>query len=152
MEQVAEKAKGPKVEPESTPDPEPTPDPEGDQGCTPGYWKNHTDSWAFAGFNPSSQVRGVFGSASAYPNHGPASLLEALSFKGGRGIEGGVGNLLRAAVAGLLNTSHDGVSYPQATSSLIRDVDSVLASGDRDTMLSLASSIDRDNNLGCPLN
>ena len=31
-------------------------------------------------------------------------------------------------------------------------VNAALASGDRDTMLSAASSIDRDNNLGCPLN
>ena len=55
------------------------------QGCTPGYWKNrnHLDSWVPAGYNPSSQVQSVFGSASAYSAEGSASLLEALKFGGG---------------------------------------------------------------------
>jgi hypothetical protein len=128
------------------------PPPPGGQGCTPGYWKNHTDSWPPTGFSPSQSVQSVFGAAAAYPAYGSASLLQGLSFQGGSGVEGGVGNLLRAAVAGLLNTAHSGVSYPRTTAALIADVDAALASGDRDTMLSLASQIDQDNNLGCPLN
>jgi hypothetical protein len=35
---------------------------------------------------------------------------------------------------------------------VIASVDAALASGDRDTMLILASALDADNNLGCPLN
>jgi hypothetical protein len=97
-------------------------------------------------------VQSVFSAASGYPAHGSASLLQALSFEGGSTLEGGVGNLLRAAVAGLLNTAHDGVSYPRTTSALVADVNAALASGNRDTMLALASQIDQDNNLGCPLN
>jgi uncharacterized repeat protein (TIGR01451 family) len=126
--------------------------PPGDQGCTPGYWKNHTDSWPPTGYSPSQAVQSVFSAASGYPAHGSASLLQALSFEGGSTLEGGVGNLLRAAVAGLLNTAHDGVSYPRTTSALVADVNAALASGNRDTMLALASQIDQDNNLGCPLN
>ena len=126
--------------------------PRGGQGCTPGYWKNHTDSWPPTGYQPSQRVDGVFGQASRYPALGSASLHEALSFNGGSSIEGAAGNLLRASVAALLNTAHSGVSYPWATAAVIADVDAALASGDRDTMLGLASALDRDNNLGCPLN
>ena len=126
--------------------------PTGSQGCTPGYWKNHTDSWPPTGYSPSQKVQSVFSQASNYPSLGNASLLDALSFDGGSTIEGAVGILLRASVAALLDSAHPGVNYPRSTASVISDVNAALASGDRDTMLSLASKLDRDNNLGCPLN
>lgn len=122
------------------------------QGCTPGYWKNHTDSWPPTGFSPSQKVQSVFSQASGYPALGNASLLDALSFQGGSTIDGAAGNLLRAAVAGLLDSAHPGVNYPRTTASLISDVNAALASRNRDTILLLASLIDGDNNLGCPLN
>ncbi len=136
----------------SEPPPPPPPPPSGDQGCTPGYWKNHTDSWPPTGYSPAQSVESVFSAAAAYPAYGTPSLLQGLSFQGGSGVEGGVGNLLRAAVAALLNTAHSGVDYPRTTVGVISDVDAALASGNRDTMLSLASALDGDNNLGCPLN
>ncbi len=126
--------------------------PTGGQGCTPGYWKNHTDSWPPTGYSPSQKVQSVFGEASGYPSLGNASLLDALSFQGGSTLEGAAGNLLRASVAALLDSSHPGVNYPRTPASVISDVNAALASGNRDTMLSLASSLDADNNLGCPLN
>lgn len=122
------------------------------QGCTPGYWKNHTDSWPPTGYSPSQSVASVFSQAAAYPEFGSSSLLEALKFHGGKGVEGAAAILLRAAVAALLNASHPGVDFPRTPASVISSVDAALASGDRDTMLSLAMSLDFDNNLGCPLN
>jgi hypothetical protein len=97
-------------------------------------------------------VQSVFGQASGYPGLGSASLHEALSFEGGSTIEGAAGILLRAAVAGLLNTAHPGVDYPRSTLDLVLEVDAALASRDRDQIIGLASAIDRDNNGGCPLN
>ena len=67
-------------------------------------------------------------------------------------MTGGAEILLRAAVAALLNASHPGVDYPRSTASVISDVNTALASGNRDTMLTLANSLDADNNQGCPLN
>ena len=125
--------------------------PPGTQGCTPGYWKNHTDSWAAAGYNPATKVQNVFSQGSGYPSLGAASLLEALSFNGGSSLDGAAGNLLRAAVAALLDASHPGVDYPRTPASVIADVNAALASRDRDAILGLASRLDADNNLGCPL-
>ena len=93
----------------------------------------------------------VFSSVSTYAA-GSASLIEALNFGGGGGVDGATRILLRAAVASLLNTAHGGVDFPRSTASVISNVDAALTSGERDTMLSLATSLDRDNNLGCPLN
>ncbi|HEX7185807.1 MAG TPA: hypothetical protein VF756_28540 [Thermoanaerobaculia bacterium] len=126
--------------------------PTGNQGCTPGYWKNHEDSWPATGYSTSQRVQSVFAQASGYPSLGSASLHEALSFDGGSTLDGAAGNLLRAAVASLLDSAHPGVNYPRSTASVISDVNAALATRNRDQILSLASEIDRDNNLGCPLN
>ena len=123
----------------------------GNQGCTPGYWKNHTDSWPPTGYSTSQTVSSVFAQSTLYPA-GIASLLTALGFGGGPGLDGAAEILLRASVAALLNASHPGVSYPRTPLSVIADVNSALASQNRDTMLALAAALDADNNRGCPLN
>jgi hypothetical protein len=118
--------------------------PVGNQGCTPGFWKNHTDAWV--GFSPSDLVSSVFSNAAPYDVD---TLLQALHFKGGPGVDGAKRILLRAAVAALLNSTS--VNYPLTTSEVITMTDNALASGDRDTILSVASELDALNNLGCPL-
>lgn len=123
----------------------------GDQGCTPGYWKNHADSWPPTDFATGQAVEEVFAQASLYPDLGGASLLDALSFQGGPGLDGAAGTLLRAAVAALLNAAHPGVDYPQALADVVSAVDAALASEDRDTMIDAAGLLDDDNNRGCPL-
>jgi len=123
----------------------------GGEGCTPGYWKNHTDSWPPTGYSPSQSVSSVFSTSATYPALASASLLEALRFQGGSDNEGAAEILLRAAVAGLLDSSHPGVAYPRTPAQVIAEVNAALASGDRATMLTLATAIDQDNNLGCPL-
>jgi hypothetical protein len=80
-------------------------------------------------------------------NLGSATLLEALSFKGGSGVNGAAQILLRAAVAGVLNSAK--IQYPLTTAQVISMVNTALASCDRDTILTLASTLDGLNNLGC---
>jgi hypothetical protein len=124
----------------------------GGQGCTPGYWKNHTDSWPPAGFSPNQSVDSVFPNVNTYyPELGNATLPEALSFGGGPGGEGAAEILLRAAVAAVLNASHPQVGYPRTAAGVISDVNAALLQT-RDPMLALAAALDADNNLGCPLN
>lgn len=123
-----------------------------DQGCTPGYWKNHTDSWPPTGYSPTQTVSSAFAQSALYPTLGAASLLDSLGFAGGAGAEGAAEILLRAATAALLNAAHGGVSYPRTAASVIADVNAALATQNRDAMLALAAALDADNNRGCPLN
>ena len=124
----------------------------GNQGCTPGYWKNHTGSWPPTGYSTSQDVDTVFASVNTfYPGLGNDSLWYALGYGGGPGGQGAAEILLRAAVAALLNASHPGVAYPRTEASVISDVNTALLQN-RDAMLALAAQLDADNNLGCPLN
>ena len=124
----------------------------GTEGCTPGYWKNHTGSWPPTGYSTSQKVVTVFGEASRYPALGNSTLLAALAFGGGSGNEGAAEILLRAGVAALLNAAHPSVWYPRTPADVVASVNAALASNSRDVMLSLAAQLDADNNLGCPLN
>lgn len=128
------------------------PPPPGEDGCTPGYWKNHTDSWAGTGYSPLQTTGSVFSGASAFPTLASQSLLQSLQGGGGSGTLGGARILVRAAVAALLNAGHSGVDYPRTTAEILADVNAALTSNNRNAMLALASELDSDNNLGCPLN
>ena len=116
----------------------------GNQGCTPGFWKNHTDVWV--GYSPDTLMSAVFSNAAPYDVD---TLLQGLKLKGGPGVDGAKQILLRAAVSALLNSTS--VNYPLTTSEIITMTDNALATGDRATMLSVASELDALNNLGCPL-
>lgn len=124
-------------------------DPPGAEGCTPGYWKNHTDSWV--GYSPSATAGSVF-ALGGFSTLASKTLLQTLAGEGGPGTLGAARILLRAATAALLNAAHPGVDYTLAQAAIVTQVNAALASNSRATMLALATSLDRDNNLGCPLN
>jgi hypothetical protein len=120
------------------------------EGCTPGYWKNHTSSWAGTGYSPGQTAGSVF-SLGGFPSLASQTLLQTLQGGGGPGTTGAAKILLRAAVAALLNAAHSGVDYTRTTTGIIADVNAALASNNRNSMLALAGELDDDNNLGCPL-
>jgi len=76
-------------------------------------------------------------------------LLDALSFQGGPTLQDAKNILLRAAAAAYLSSL--AVDYPLTTAQVVSMVNAALASGDRDTILSVASTLDTNNNLSCPL-
>jgi hypothetical protein len=126
----------------------------GNEGCTPGYWKNHTDNWEE--YTPASLLKDNFTIPAALAPLGDQTFLQALKGGGGPGVEGAAKILMRAAVAAFLNAAHEGVGYPyrrfQDPFMIQQAVNQALASGDRQTMLDLAAVLDAANNLGCPLN
>jgi uncharacterized repeat protein (TIGR01451 family) len=122
--------------------------PEKFEGCTPGFWKNHLQAWV--GFSPNQTLESVFDVPNSFGLDNN-TLLQALSFQGGSGTVGAARILLRAAVAALLNAAHPGIDYPRTVAEVIADVNAALASGNRATMLTLATELDTDNNLGCPI-
>ena len=131
----------------------------GNEGCTPGYWKNHPESWQevrpgslLTYDHPSTAFPPFAPSTSDLDGNGTAdTFMDALRFKGGSGLVGAERILLRAAVAAWLNAAHEGVGYPLRRNQFVADVNAAIASGDRQTMLDLAAELDRLNNLGCPL-
>jgi hypothetical protein len=125
----------------------------GGQGCTPGYWKNHADSWLATGYMTSQTLESVFDVPDGLGYDG-TTLVQALNFGGGSGVSGGARILLRAAVASLLNAAHSGVSFGMTTANVIVQTNAALASNDRATMIALGGTLDGLNNgvNGCPLN
>jgi hypothetical protein len=125
----------------------------GNEGCTPGYWKNHTEAWQ--DYTPGRLLKFPFDFPPELAAYGEMSMLQALSFKGGSDLDGAARILLRAAVAAYLNAAHEGVGYPfrrfMDPGNLESQINAALASLDRDTMLALAAELDEANNLGCPL-
>jgi hypothetical protein len=128
------------------------PPPTAGTGCTPGYWKvaQHWDSWP-AGYAPTQSIGAYFPNASLY-SLSAYTLVQGLAFKGGNDAAGGAQILLRAGIAGMLNTATFGSGYPMTNSQLVTSVNNALGTGDRATMVNLGATIDKFNNGSCTLN
>jgi hypothetical protein len=124
--------------------------PPGEEGCTPGFWKQpqHLDEWV--GFSPSQTLESVFDVPDAF-GLDDVTLLAALDFEGGSTTADAAEVLLRQAVAAILNAASPDVDYPLTVAEIIAQVNAALASGDRATILALAEELDTFNNLFCPL-
>ena len=118
------------------------------EGLTPGYWKNHTDDWV--GYTTDQTLEEVFDLPPMY-EHLDATLLDALSFKGGKGCDAAVRLLYEHAVAALLNIAHPDVDYLVELSILNKFINQVLTfygGMNRGYILSLKDAIDEWNNEG----
>jgi hypothetical protein len=120
-----------------------------EEGCTPGFWKNHPSAWGPTGYLTTQTLEDVFDVPDSFGLDG-TTLLQALSLAGGNGPQGAAEILLRAAVAALLNAAHPGVTYPLTEAEIISQVNTALAAN-RPAMLALATTLNTNNNLGCPL-
>ena len=124
---------------EKEPPPPPPPPPTGDQGCTPGYWRqdHHYDSWE--GFSPTDSFNDVFGVDSSF-----GTLGEAVWARGGQ-----ENALTRHAVAAILNDSNSDVAYAYTFDQIIEGVQEAFDSG---VFNPFKDQLDEANNAGCPLN
>ena len=129
----------------------------GNEGCTPGYWKNHTANWQE--YQTTTPLSSLFTFPTALNSFGSVTMLSALDGSGGPGVSGATTILMRAATAAYLNAAHEGLGYPYrrdpinpALFSIRKAVNDALASQNRQTILALATLLDNANNLGCPLN
>lgn len=149
----------------------------GDDGCTPGYWKNHTENWqeyqasdTLGGdIRPGAQ-EAYFALGTTFAAYENTTFSQALALKGGPGLDGAFQILMRATTAAFLNAAYDDLGddpmwdgYPyrrfadtndpaDTVSPILDSVNAALTSGSRDQMLALAATLDAANNLGCPLN
>jgi hypothetical protein len=126
----------------------------GNEGCTPGYWKNHTSNWEE--YSPTNTLDDLFEFPEELAAFRTKTLLQGLRLRGGSDLSGGAEILMRASVAAYLNAAHEGLGYPYRRFTdpfnLHEQINAALASLDRDTMINLAAELDAANNLGCPLN
>ena len=142
----------------------------GNEGCTPGYWKNHTERWDQPSdygdnerYTPGMRLSVAFmrggqsaftGANAAVAPLGSSTMIQALNFNGGNGLDGAARILLRAATAAWLNAAHEGVAYSLRRDDIFPLLKSALASGNRQQMLDLAARLDAANNApgGCRMN
>lgn len=110
-------------------------------GCTPGFWKNHTEVWQ--GYTTDQTIGSVF--TSADEPYASMTLLDGLSLQGGSDLAGASEILLRAAIAFVLN------EYPDTPASKIAAVNAALDSGNRNRIIRLATKLDVINNGECTL-
>ena len=124
----------------------------GGEGCTPGYWKNNADKWNAwnwpAPYTPTQTLEAAGFVNAVGVDVGTTSLVQALNFKGGKGLTGAEQILLRAAVSALLNSAS--LSYEYSTAQVISMVNAALATDDRTEILRVAADLDGYNNMGCP--
>ena len=116
------------------------------EGCTLGYWKNHTDRWCST-YSTTMLFGDVF--VNAPSNLANLTLLQALNLGGG-----GIFNLARQGVAALLNTCSDEVHYPApygSNSQMVIDAVNAAYLAGGNAPGKLATELDILNNTGCPL-
>jgi len=111
------------------------------EGCTPGFWKTHTDLWfAQTGLLPTDDFDATFGVNLFTPN---ITLEQAINLGGGD-----FNKLARHAVAALLSALSPDVDYPLTDAQVIAAVQAAVASGSAEPT---ASQLAAFNELGCPL-
>ncbi len=124
--------------------------PRGDEGLSHGFWKTHTTEWAATGFAKTDLVKNAFGltnaELAAVGISSTTTLQQALNFGGGSGVAGGARNLLKQAVASLLNAAHPGVNFYYLVSEVKSLTVAAIQSANRNTMLALAAIFDDLNN------
>jgi hypothetical protein len=123
----------------------------GDEGCSPGFWKQHTAAtiWGPTGYSSNDLVGGVF--QGMFGVLADDTLEQALHYEGGPGLDGAERILLRAAVAALLNSAHPDIDYPSTSNQVIAKVNEALESDNRVVILDLAEKLDANNDLGCSI-
>jgi hypothetical protein len=118
----------------------------GGEGCSPGSWKNRLLKIGAWPVDPDTPVGDVW---NVPDDLADATLLEALSFKGGSSFNDKVSILLRAATAAYLNALT--INYDLTPQQIIDGGNDAIASGDKSVVLDLAETLDMLNNQGCTL-
>jgi hypothetical protein len=118
----------------------------GEQGCTPGYWRNHLDRWSEV--DPGDDFNATFGVDLFSPN---ITLGTAIQLGGG-----GENALARHATAALLN-AHGGVANSDGTTvaspyTVAEVIQMVQDAVEDETIEATKDLLAAANELGCPLN
>ena len=125
----------------------------GDEGLSPGYWKNNAErwgavSWEPTGYCPGDQFSDVFGVVIEVRAGGRRTITDPTLLQALNATGGGVNALARAAVAALLNAAHADINYPVSENCVIAWTSAAIISGDAAKIEALYNKLDAWNNLG----
>jgi hypothetical protein len=125
----------------------------GGEGCTPGYWKNHTTRW-HPNYPPGMMFFDAFG-VNAFPGASLLSVIHqsATPSNGGctsYGCTNAIKNCGQQAVAALQNAATE-VSYAYDTALVKAKFIGAYASGNKNTIEAVKNDFDAQNNMGCPM-
>ena len=120
------------------------------EGCTPGYWRSHLESWEELGISPETKFGEMFGllesetiTINLYPNRiFDPTLEEAVNAKGG-----GLNALVRHSVAALLN-SQSAINYPLTSEQVVLSFYEAYSSQNYEDTKNMLTEL---NENGCPL-
>ena len=115
------------------------------EGKTPGFWKNHRKAWKPTGYTPDMLIEDFFIVPPSYSQLADDNLLEVLKYKGNRG--NGARQLLRHAVAGMLNSAHPDVNYIYTLGDIQWLVNYALSTGNPDVIERNKNLIEQQNEL-----
>jgi len=110
-------------------------------GCTPGYWKNHHQTWGPTGLNPSDSWNDTFGVMGYDPDVTLAQALDPPTELQTFGAH---------SVAALLNSLHPGESYGLSSDEVLTLVQDAVNSGNWQEMLDVKDILANLNEAGCP--
>lgn len=125
------------------------------QGCPAKFWKDNKGKWV--GYIPDTVINQVFGNATKqvcneYGDDGKKHFKDAIGWGTSTGnLKDAFHNLLREAVAALLNAANPQVNYPLTEAQIVLLVNDVLATCDRSALITLANDLKAANSLGSPL-
>jgi hypothetical protein len=115
--------------------------PRGEEGCTPGFWKNHPEDYP-EGYTSDMLVGDVFADA-------PGELA-GLTLQEGLELGGGQENaLLRHAIAAVLNAASGGVDFALTVEEVVEMVNAAFR-GEEDVEAT-KDILEGFNEAGCPL-
>jgi hypothetical protein len=131
----------------------------GEEGCTPGFWKNHTEAWnqdPADHYDPNQTLDELFDFPDALASFRTVKLVDALDGGGGPGVPGATKILMRAAVAAFNNAAAETIGYPYRRfddpGDMTDTINALLAGQNRANIIAYAGVLDAANNLGCPIN
>jgi hypothetical protein len=122
----------------------------GNEGCSPGFWKTHTQAWEE--YATGDLISSVFSfDAGVYTDLAGDSLRDALNYPEKKN-ESMQQILLRQAVAAILNAASEDVGYPYRRfgdpGNIIPTVNALLSSGNVAAMEDFKDVLEAANNLG----
>lgn len=114
------------------------------EGCTPGYWKNHEETWGPTDLEPGDNWCEIFG---ADVSELDFTLLDALRMEESDLL---IQTLGSHSVAALLNSLHPDSNYPLAPQAIIDLVREAALSGDKDEQEEAKDLLADLNETNCP--